>query len=219
MKRRTSGLRYSTAGILGQGLLGSLFLTVRFQTMGEEHLCPFRDAGTPVIFVFWHGRLLPLIHGHRHQGAVVLVSEHGDGEYITRILERFGFGTVRGSSTRGGVRGLKGLIRAARQGYDLAVTPDGPRGPNRELKPGALTVARMTGLPLIPIGVGASSGWRADSWDRFLVPRPFSTVRIAYGEPCYIARDAAEAEVEDTVRTVTQALADLSERVGDTVDS
>ena len=219
MKRGTSGLRYSTASILGQGLVGSLFLTVRFETMGEEHLRPFRDAGTPVIFVFWHGCLLPLIHVHRHQGAVVLVSEHSDGEYVTRILERFGFGTVRGSSTRGGVRGLRGLIRAARQGYDLAVTPDGPRGPNRELKPGALTVARMTGLPLIPIGVGASSGWRTDSWDRFLVPRPFSRVRIAYGAPCFISRYADEAEIEGAAQTVTDALADLSVRVGDGVES
>lgn len=219
MKKQTSGLRYSAAGILGQGFIGSLFLTVRIQTMGEDRLRSFREAGTPVIFVFWHGRLLPLIHVHRHQRVVVLVSEHGDGEYITRILERFGFGTVRGSSTRGGARGLKGLIRAARRGHDLALTPDGPRGPSRRLKPGALTVARMTGLPLIPIGVGASSGWRADSWDRFLLPRPLSTVRIAYGAPCFIARDAGEAEIEDAERTVTQALADLSVRVGDPVDS
>jgi len=217
VKRSISGLRYSAAGVLGQGLVGSLFLTVRIQTMGEEHLRPFRDAGTPVIFVFWHGRLLPLVHVHRRQQAVVLVSEHGDGEYITRILERLGFGTVRGSSTRGGVRGLKGLVRAARRGHDLAVTPDGPRGPNREFKPGAITVARMTGLPLIPIGVGASSGWRADSWDRFLVPRPFSTVRVAYGPPCLVSRDAGDQEIEDAERTLIQALADLSVRVGDRV--
>ena len=98
------------------------------------------------------------------------------------------------------------------------MTPDGPRGPNRELKPGALTVARMTGLPLIPIGVGASAGWRADSWDRFLVPRPFSTVRVAYGAPCFVSRDAGEQEVAEAAQTLTQALADLSVRVGDRVD-
>ena len=217
--KAVSGLRYSAAGVLGQGLVGSLFLTVRIQTMGEEYLRPFRDAGTPVIFVFWHGRLLPLVHVHRGQGAVVLVSEHGDGEYVTRILRRLGFGTVRGSSTRGGVRGLKGLIRAARGGHDLAVTPDGPRGPNREFKPGAVTVARMTGLPLIPIGVGGSAGWRADSWDRFLVPRPFSTVRVAYGPPCMVGRDAGEQEVVDTVRKLSRTLADLSVRAGDRVES
>ncbi len=219
MKRPTTALRYSAAGILGEGLVGSLFLTVRRQTMGEEHLRPFRDTGTPVIFVFWHGRLLPLIHHHRHQRAVVLVSEHGDGEYIASILERFGFGAVRGSSTRGGVRGLKGLVRAARQGHDLAVTPDGPRGPNRELKPGVLAVARMTGLPLIPIGVGASAGWRANSWDRFLVPRPFSTVRIAYGAPHCIDRHVGSPELKASARALARSLEELSLRVGDSLDS
>ena len=210
-----SGLRYSAAGVLGQGLVGSLFLTVRLQTMGEEHLRPFRAAGTPVIFVFWHGRLLPLIHVHRRQGAVVLVSEHADSEYVTRILRRFGFGIVRGSSTRGGVAGLKGLIRAAGRGHDLAVTPDGPRGPNREFKHGALTVARMTSLPLIPVGVGASAGWCTNSWDRFLIPKPFSTVRVAYGAPCLLERDASEQEVEVAAQTLTQTLSDLSVWAGD----
>ena len=219
MKRHISGLRYSAAGVLGQGLVGSLFLTVRVQTMGEEHLSSFRDSGTPVIFVFWHGRLLPLIHVHRRQQTVVLVSEHGDGEYISRILERFGFGTVRGSSTRGGMRGLRGLIRAARNSHDLAVAPDGPRGPDRELKPGVLAVARMTGLPLIPIGVGADAGWLAASWDRFLVPRPFSTIRVAYGPPCFVRRDADQEEIDRAAQTLTQSLMDLSVRVGDQVPS
>lgn len=218
MTNLRSGIRYSTVGVLGQGLVRSLFTTVRLQTMGEEHLLPFRDAGKPVIFVFWHGRLLPLVHVHRRQGAVVLVSEHGDGEYITRVLRRLGFGVVRGSSTRGAVGGLKGLIRAAAQGHDIAVSPDGPKGPNREFKHGALTVARMTGLPIIPIGVGAKGGWHVDSWDQFLVPRPFSTVRVAYGPPCLVSRDASELEIESKARSLTQTLADLSVRSEDRVD-
>jgi len=218
MKNGLSGIRYSTGGVLGQGLVGSLFMTTRLQAMGEEHLQPFRDAGKPVIYVFWHGRLLPLIHVHRRQGVVVLVSEHGDGEYVTRVLLQMGFGVVRGSSTRGAVGGLKGLIRAAAQGHDLAVTPDGPRGPNREFKHGALTVARMTGLPIIPIGVGAKDGWHTNSWDQFLVPRPFSTVRVAYGPPRLVSRDASEEEIELKARDLTQTLADLSVRAGDRID-
>lgn len=213
-----TGLKYSLAGILGQGLLGSLFLTVRFEKFGEEHLRPFREAGKPVIFVFWHGRLLPLVHVHRHQRAVVLVSEHGDGEYIARIVRRFGFGTVRGSSTRGGLEGLRGLVRAARRGYDLAITPDGPRGPNREIKPGALTVAQMTGLPLIPIAVGASSAWRADSWDGFMVPKPFARVSVAYGAPCYVPRRAAPEEMERTLETLARAMIELAVQVGDAAE-
>ena len=218
MKGSRSAIYYSAAGVVGQGLMASLFSTVRLQTMGEEHLVPFREAGKPVIYVFWHGRLLPLIHVHRRQGAVVLVSEHGDGEYVTRVLLRLGFGVVRGSSTRGAVGGLKGLIRAASRGHDLAVTPDGPKGPNREFKHGALTVARVTGLPIIPIGVGSTAAWHADSWDEFLIPRPFSTLRVAYGPPCRVSRDADEQEIESKARYLTQALSDLSVRAGDRVD-
>ncbi len=110
-------------------MLGSLFLTVRYRLEGVEHFERFRDEGRPVIFVFWHGQLLPLVHLHRNQGSVVLVSEHADGEYISQILKRYGFGTVRGSSTRGAVKGLKGMIRAARRGRDLALTPTAHRAP------------------------------------------------------------------------------------------
>jgi len=126
---------------------------------------------------------------------VVLVSEHEDGEYITRIIERSGFATVRGSSTRGGTRGLKGLVRAARAGKDLALTPDGPQGPRAVFKPGALMAAQMTGLPIIPLSVGVSAGWQASSWDGFLVPRPFSTVTIEYLTPRFVPRSASRADL------------------------
>ena len=217
MKQARSRLRYSVAGVLGKALVGSLFTTVRVERSGQEHLAEFRKERRPVIFVFWHGRLLPLVHAHRHEGACVLVSEHGDGEYIARIIERYGFETVRGSGTRGRVQGLRGLIRAAQSGQNLAVTPDGPRGPNRIVKPGALVVARLTGLPLIPVGVGGSSTWMANSWDRFMVPKPFSTVSIAYGHPSFIPREADQEEIDTASGALQAALTDLSERVGDRV--
>ena len=215
MKQAPSRLTHSVAGVLGKALVGSLFTTVRVERSGQEHLSEFRKEKRPVIFVFWHGHLLPLVYAHRHQGAVVLVSEHRDGEYIARIIERHGFETVRGSSTRGRVQGLRGLIRAAQRGQDLAVTPDGPRGPNRIVKPGALVVARLTGLPLIPVGVSGTSSWMVNSWDRFMVPKPFSTVSIAYGRPCFIPREADQAEIDTATRALQAALTDLSERVGD----
>ncbi len=189
-------LGYEAAGVVGAGMVGALFLTTRAQRTGVEHFERFRRRGSPVIFVFWHGQLLPLVHYHRHEGIVVLVSEHGDGEYITRIIERSGFGTVRGSSTRGGTHGLRGLIRAAREGRDLAITPDGPRGPRGTFKPGALAAARITGLPIIPLAVGSSEGWRLSSWDGFLVPKPFSTVRIEYLAPRYVPRSASRGDLE-----------------------
>lgn len=202
-------------GLTGRYALRALFSTVRIEMAGQHHLSRLREDGTPVIFVFWHGRLLPLIHVHRHDGTVVLVSEHRDGEYLARLLDHFGFGTVRGSSTRGGVQALKGLIRAARKGRDLAIAPDGPRGPSRELKRGALTVARMTGLPLLPVGVGVTSAWRARSWDGLILPKPFSTVRVAYGPPCFVPRNADQSETDEVVASLQSGLNDLSAQVGD----
>jgi hypothetical protein len=186
---------YRAAGLLGHGLVGSLFTTTRATRVGEEHYRRFRREGRAVVFVFWHGQLLPLIHYHRNEGVVVLVSEHGDGEYVTRVIQRHGFETVRGSSTRGGIRGLKGLIRAARAGHDLALTPDGPRGPAHRFKPGALLAAQVTGSPIVPVAAGASSAWHVDSWDRFMVPRPLSMIVIEYGEPVFIARNASPDEL------------------------
>jgi len=188
-----SELRFQSAGVLGAGLVGALFTTTRAERIGQEHYERFRRVGQPVMFVFWHGQLLPLVHYHRHEGIVVLVSEHEDGEYIARVIERSGFGTVRGSSTRGGSKGLKGMVRAAREGHDLAVTPDGPRGPRGEFKPGALVAAQMVDLPIVPISVRASSGWRFRSWDGFLVPKPLSKITLEYHEPRRVPRDADRA--------------------------
>jgi len=191
-----SEARYRAVGLLAHALTSALFATVRFRVDGEESFLRFRRAGRPVIFVLWHGHLLPLVHRHRGTGVVALVSEHSDGEYITRVIEHKGFGAARGSSTRGGTRGLRALIRSARLGHDLTVTADGPRGPARVFKPGALLAAQMTGLPLIPVAAGASAAWTLASWDRFLVPRPLSVVEVAYGEPRSVPRDADREQLE-----------------------
>jgi len=199
-------IKFEAAGVLGLGFMGALFATVRVKRMGADHFECFRREGEPVIFVFWHGQMLPLVHVHRNEGVVVLVSEHADGEYITRVLHRHGFGTARGSSTRGATRGLKGLIREARAGRDLALTPDGPKGPAREFKPGALAVAQVTGLPVIPLAAGAASAWRLTSWDRFLIPKPFSLVRVAYGEAVWVPRTSGRAELESMATDVGNEL-------------
>jgi len=206
-------LGYEAAGVVGAGMVGALFLTTKARRTGVEHFEQFRSRGSPVIFVFWHGQLLPLVHYHRHEGIVVLVSEHGDGEYITRVIERNGFGSVRGSSTRGGTSGLRGLVRAARAGRDLAITPDGPRGPRGAFKPGALAAARMTGLPIIPLAAGSSRGWRLSSWDGFLVPKPFSTVRIEYLAPRFVARSASRGDFESLAAEIGADLEAATARV------
>lgn len=188
-------IRFEAAGVLGSGVVAALLATTRLVRVGAEHYERFRSDGTPVVFAFWHGHLLPLVHYHRHENIVVLVSEHEDGEYITRIIRRQGFRTVRGSSTRGHTKGLKGLLREARLGRDVALTPDGPQGPRGVFKAGALMVARATGHPVIPISVRSSSGWRLRSWDAFLVPRPFATVTIEYFPPIFVPRDAGREEL------------------------
>ncbi len=215
MSLARSELGYSVAGVLGQGLVGSLCSTVRFERVGLEHVREGRSGGRPVVFLLWHEHQLPLIYLHRGTGAVVLVSEHADGEYITRVMSRLGYGTVRGSSTRGGVGGLRGLVRAARAGRDLAITPDGPQGPRRVLKPGALLVAQMENLPIIPVAVGASRAWRLGSWDRFMVPAPLTRINVAYGTPSRVARGSGEAGRAATARELDAKFSELCDSVGE----
>ncbi|MGD2068145.1 MAG: lysophospholipid acyltransferase family protein [Gemmatimonadota bacterium] len=210
--------RFRAAALLGQGLVGSLFTTTRLTRVGQENYLPFRREGLPIVFVFWHDQLLPLVHYHRNEDIVVLVSEHADGEYITRIIERQGFDTARGSSTRGGIKGLKALIRAGREGHDLAITPDGPRGPRHVFKPGALLAAQVIGAPIVPLAAGASASWRFESWDRFMLPRPLSRVTIEYGEPVYVDRAADEVERERLARELTETLEALTSRVEEPVE-
>jgi len=184
------------AGAVGAGVFGAVFATLRESRLEPEHFLGLRAQGTPIIFVFWHAHTLPLAWCHRNEGIVTLVSDHGDGELLVRLIRHWGFGAVRGSSTRGAKKALKGMIRAARAGKDLALTPDGPRGPAREFKPGALAVAQATGLPLVPLAVGASGGWRLRSWDRFLVPHPFSRLCVAYGPPRRVAAGLDRTDLE-----------------------
>lgn len=197
----------------GGALLSALGRTLRFDVRGREHYLPFRERGEPILFTFWHSRILPLAYLHRHEGAVVLVSEHRDGEYIARVLERTGFKTARGSSTRSGARGLRQLLRAARSGRDLAITPDGPRGPARRVKLGALVAARMAGLPIVPVAAGGGPVWRAGSWDRFVVPLPFARIRVRYAPPIHVGREAGDGELRACARKLDEVLNRLTDDV------
>jgi lysophospholipid acyltransferase (LPLAT)-like uncharacterized protein len=176
--------------------------TIRYEISGTEHTEDFHNTGRPVIYAFWHRWILPLTILHRGRGNVVLVSEHGDGEYIARVLHRLGFDTSRGSSTRGGVQGMRGLVRALKSGLDAGITPDGPRGPACQFKPGALVAAQLSGSPVIPMDVAVDRVWRLNSWDEFAIPKPFSRVRVRYGPPHLIPRDAGEAEIAAAARSI-----------------
>lgn len=187
--------RHRIAGDAGRILLDALMATVRIEIEGPDRHAEFAEREEPVIFALWHGRLLPLTYMHRGRRVAALISQSGDGDYIARVVEGWGYATVRGSSSRGGGAALRELVRRARAGWSLAITPDGPRGPRQKLSPGVITVAQLTGLPVLPLTAGCARAWWPGSWDRFCVPKPFSTVRARYGEPRRVPRDADEEEL------------------------
>jgi len=139
-------------------------------------------AGGPRVYAFWHGNLLVPSAAIRGTGAAVMISRHADGEVIARIVERLGYTTVRGSSTRGGAAALHDAVEALRGGRIVVFTPDGPKGPRHVAQPGAVFLASRGGTDLVPVGVGVRRGWEARSWDRFQIPRPFTVVAIVEGE-------------------------------------
>lgn len=183
---------------VGTLLIRGLASTWRYRIVGDEGLRACRARGTPVVLALWHGTLLVPIIPHRGEGVAVLISEHRDGEIIARIIERLGLRTVRGSTTRGGGRALVALTRTLAAGGDIAITPDGPRGPREKFAPGALIAAQRSGAAIIAIGVHAPHAWRLKSWDRFTIPKPFSRVTIAYSEPTFVAADSPREAVELT---------------------
>lgn len=189
MSERTRAWRTTAIVVLGGGLLRLLATTWRVRLVNGEVLESLRARRAPFIFALWHGQLLPLLWQQRGQGVAVLISEHGDGEIIARVAEGLGLRTVRGSTTRGGGRALIRLIGELRGGHEIAITPDGPRGPARRFAAGALVAAHRSEAPIVPIAAGARRYWRLKSWDGFIIPKPFTRVTVAVGEPVHV--DAA----------------------------
>lgn len=190
-RRRARRVRW--AARVGGVLFRLLASTWRLRVINAESYRRVQAGGQPVIFTFWHGKMLPLLWKHRKRGTAILISEHGDGEIIARIAHSIGYQSVRGSSSRGGERALLGTVRALQEGHDVAFTPDGPRGPLESFAPGALIVAQRTGAPIVFITVDTAQAWRLRSWDRFLIPKPFARVTIAYEDPLYVEAPDARA--------------------------
>jgi lysophospholipid acyltransferase (LPLAT)-like uncharacterized protein len=205
-------LRLRAVSGVGGGLLTGLMRSTRFEVVGgREYYDALWGAGRPVVFVLWHGRLLPCSYFHRHEGLATLISQHRDGDYIARVVEGWGFETIRGSSSRGGSAALRRIVRTLRGGKAMAITPDGPRGPRQKMKPGSLLAAQLAGVPVVPVTAGTDRAWWLGGWDRFLVPKPFSRIRLVYGEPIEVPRGADEVEldrlageVEDRLNALTR---------------
>ena len=164
-------------------LLAILCRTYRWQVTGAEHYQAVVDGGKQPILALWHGRILPGLHYFRNRGIVVITSQNFDGEWIARILHKFGFGTARGSSSRGGARALVQLRRDLAVGRPAAFTVDGPRGPARVVQPGAVFLAGATGQPILPYHIESDRHWTLNSWDRTQIPKPFANVALVIGAP------------------------------------
>ena len=167
-------------------LIAVLGRTYRWRVDGYHHYESILASGRQPIFAFWHGRILPGMLFWRDRGIIVITSENFDGEWIARIIRRFGYGTARGSTSRSGVRALVQLKRDMDAGKPAAFTLDGPRGPARVAQPGAVWLAGATGNPLLPFHLEASRAWTARSWDATQVPSPFATIGVAIGEPIVV---------------------------------
>ena len=193
---RLKRLQVAAIAGLGYPLVAALGHTLRWKVEGLEHYDRIVADGHQPIMGFWHGRILPATFYFRGRGIVVITSENFDGEWIARIIQRFGYGTARGSTTRGGVKALIRLKRGLAAGRPAGFTLDGPRGPARVAQSGAVWLAEATGHPLLPFHLEASSYWEAGSWDRTQIPKPFSTVALVVGEPYYVSGDVEAARVE-----------------------
>ncbi|HET9425007.1 MAG TPA: lysophospholipid acyltransferase family protein [Gemmatimonadaceae bacterium] len=195
---------------LGSSFIQAIARTWRIRVVNEESYLGEKRAGRAVVLVLWHGEMLPLLYHHRNRGIAVLVSEHGDGEIIARILADFGFRLVRGSSSRGAARALIAVDRELKAGVDVGITPDGPRGPFHSIAPGALLSAHRAGVRLMPLAATASAFWQLGSWDRFMIPKPFAKVTVAYGDatPVEAATSREAGEQGDVLAAAMKAAHD-----------
>lgn len=186
--------------LLGRGFFQVLGRTWRIRVVNGEYLQDLRTRRQPFIFSLWHGQLLPLLWHHRAQGVTVLISEHRDGELVARAAESLGYGLIRGSSTRGAERALISLVRELQAGHEVAITPDGPRGPVAKFAPGALVAAQRSDSFILPVAASADRAWRLKSWDRFMIPKPFARVTVAYATPTKVSAPTSRAAAEEGPR-------------------
>src|SRR6185436_19161158 len=219
---RSSGWkRAQVAAIAGLGypLINALGHSLRWRVEGLHHLDAILASGRQPVMAFWHGRILPATFYFRRRGIVVITSENYDGEWIARIIERFGYGTARGSTSRGARRAVLQLVRELGRGRPAGFTVDGPRGPARVAQAGAVWLASATGNPVLPFHLEASRHWTLRSWDRAQIPKPFATVGLAIGEPLDVARDLDDQGLEDARLSLETRLKNLEQRARDLVAS
>jgi lysophospholipid acyltransferase (LPLAT)-like uncharacterized protein len=203
--------RIKTACITGLGYWTILVIgrTLRWKVEGWENLEAVHRSGKRFIGAFWHNRIFMTSYFFRHRNIVAMISQNRDGEYIARVSRRLGFGSARGSSSRGSKRAVVEILRSLRRDRDVLFTLDGPRGPRYVVKPGAAYVARKSGNPILPFNISAEKKWVMGSWDGFIVPRPFSRALVVIGTAIHINPDADDSEmkgIEERIQNSMDAL-------------
>ena len=192
---------------MGADYVRLVYRTGRWRTIGEEIPRAFWDSGQPFIIAFWHGRLLmPPMAWRRGKAMNMLISERGDGPLIAAIIARLDLGTAWGSSTRRGSRAYRTMARALARNEYAGVTPDGPCGPLMRASKGVVSLARLSGVPVVPLSYSASRYVMRKGWDRLIVPLPFSSGVFVWGEPVSVRRRASEAEEETARRAIEDRL-------------
>lgn len=205
-------LQIRAIGVSAYIIIKLIGFTIRFEEIDVENLESVRRAGHIPILSFWHDRIVPSTYFFRDQGIIVLSSQSFDSEFTARVIQRFGFGIVKGSSTRGAVSGLVGMIRMMKDGLTTAFTVDGPKGPKYEAKAGPALLAKKTGYPLLPFVIECRSYWRLKSWDRLHVPKPFTSAAVFYGSPIYVDAKATDDKLEAKRLELQTSLAELVKR-------
>jgi len=199
------------ARLLGPALVRALAATWRVRLDPPDLRERVREGGARV-YGIWHGRLLLGAAVLRGSGAAVMISRHADGEAIARVVERLGFTTVRGSTTRGGATALHEMVEVLREGRPAGITPDGPRGPREVAQPGAVFAASRACVPLVPIGAATRGAWTLGSWDAFRIPKPFTTVAVVEGEPLHPPPGIEGGALEEWRLRFERAMAAAQER-------
>jgi len=166
------------------------------------------------IIAFWHRVILLATYAGVGSGIRIMISQHKDGEYIAKAVEWIGIKAARGSSTRGYVRAIREVLRENKRGALFGVTPDGPRGPRYQVQPGIIYLARMTGLPILCVGVSTRDCWVLRTWDQFVVPKPFARIRFQHSEPIYVPRSVSEEEQAELCERIRSELIRLTEIKG-----
>ncbi len=170
--------------------------TLRRADYGRQHPEGCWKKGERIIVAFWHGRLLLMPFVYPGAPAAILISQHRDGEYITRIAERIGFAVERGSATRGGARAFRQLVQRLKSGWNVVITPDGPKGPSGRVKSGVIELSRLSSMPILPVAFSAWPRIQLASWDRFIIPYPFARGVYVWGPPLYVPPEVTKADAE-----------------------